>query len=162
MNKSLRAASLSILLGVVASFLIFVKPVMASVGCTGTSCVGHDASDMGCDDDQMQMGTAPPEVDNGRRDVILYYSDACQALWGYYFTTSDDSSGGFAVYSQAVYGGREAAVEIYPLAYQADIYTTMVQWSQSTKACFQWIPGEDPEPITKFDSGHPADCTKWY
>lgn len=136
---------------------------MAVPKCWEASCVGKEAAEMGCDTDQMKMGTATPgAADGAKRDVILYYSNACHALWGYYFTTDPDSLVGFAVYSQPMYGGRETAVQKSPLHSDFDNYTTMVAWGQSTKACYQYHPGVDPEPRTQHDDGHAPDCTLWY
>ena len=103
MRRKWRILALGMLMGVLAGFLTPVEQAIAAGKCWEISCVSVFAADVGCDADKIQIGGASPKAETGaRRDVILWYSNACHALWGYYFSTSEDTTGGFAVYSQSI------------------------------------------------------------
>jgi Protein of unknown function (DUF2690) len=163
-RRTWRVVAVAVAVGILSGFVTPAAPARAAIGCVDSQCNGLSAADMGCNDDKIQMGGASPISEAGtRRDVILWYSNACRALWAYYFSTSTNNAGSFAIYSQAVYGGKEIAVTINTLYANNETYTTMVPWSsQSTKACYQPVPGVDPEPMAQYDNGTPDYCTKWY
>jgi hypothetical protein len=61
--------------------------------CRGDSCNGKQSAEYGCDDDRLQIGGFTTTT-NGHptTDVIMWYSDQCQAVWGTYDEHGPDTN----------------------------------------------------------------------
>lgn len=155
---------LALLLGPLVVAIAPAKPASAAVGCWEATCAGKNHIEMGCDTDKTQIGGVSPKTPTTgtKMDIYLWYSNACHAVWGYFWTDDGFATAyAYALYSQAIYGGKEQEQQLTLYANNAT-YSTMVPWTQSTKACLQRVPGKDPEPDSQYDPEYRYNCTKWY
>lgn len=113
-----------------------IPSAAATPSCWGVTCEDQYAADMGCQDDayvvaSFQMtdpqASQPPEAD-------LWYSPACHAGWGEYYTTDPQDSRVVVLYSEPEYGGVESGIDVTVFG-AGDNRTTMLDWNNSLKFC---------------------------
>lgn len=158
MAGKLRMIVFAVVLGVATTF---ISPLRANAAatCYDVGCTDADHLTSGCDADKVTIAAAspPPPSKDARIDVILYYSNVCHSVWAYFYT--DDSSlhgSAFQIWSQSTYGGPEEMRQI-SLETSMALYSPMVPWSQSAKACYTSNPGRDPEGGGLYE----GKCTSW-
>jgi hypothetical protein len=114
----------------------------AAASCHAESCVGKSPSGYGCTDDGYRVagfvvtGTTVPE---GARkpDVDLWYSPACEAAWGHYFSTLTNENRQVTVEWLAPYGGLANPADFLQIRTfePGEFVTTMVAWNNSIRIC---------------------------
>lgn len=106
--------------------------------CWAVSCEDQYATDVGCQDDAYVVAAFQiPDAQASRpSEVDLWYSPACHAAWGEYYTTDPQDSRVVVLYGLPEYGGVESGP--YQTVFGAGDYrTTMLDWDDSVKFCAQ-------------------------
>jgi hypothetical protein len=120
----------------VATVVAAPSAVSAAAGCWGNGCEGELAANFGCQDDAYVVAsvTVPAVQAPNRAEMDLWYSPACHAVWGEYYTTYSPDSRDIGLYSSDSYGSVEHNVRVAVIG-QGDYRTTMTGWDGSVKAC---------------------------
>jgi hypothetical protein len=114
----------------------------AAVSCRAETCIGKTPAGQGCTADGDKVAGFPvtgSTVPDGVRkpDVDLWYSPACDAAWGHYYSTLVDELRQVNVQWLAPYGGLRGendTVEIRTFV-AGEFFTTMVPWKNSLRIC---------------------------
>jgi hypothetical protein len=158
MQRRLLCAVTSIFLAIAATLAVHVSPAAAAT-CYDITCMQYLGGTQGCQDDayvqasfQVQ-GTDPAY--HGEGD--LWYSRACHAVWGEFYTTDPASEGQFALWLSPELGGRENA-QVLTVTGTGDYRTKMVPWNNSVKVCTQH---NNEDPATRLPDAPGGVCTGW-
>lgn len=122
-------------------------PAAALASCSGASCRGKVAAEQGCTADAYQVTSV--EVEGALAGTppyphaILYYSPACDAAYGYYWSGNENEQRNIIVQTLYPYGGAPLPDDEigYPTTGRNTFYTKMVPWGFSIRICVR--PGKD-------------------
>ena len=118
-------------------------PAAAAAGCHLTTCAGKTPASQGCTTDAYPIATTYVEdglsTGASRPQVNLYYSPACQSVWGEYDDNDNDPNVQIMINTESQYGALVAT----PLLETPGEYvqTTMYSWDTSIRMC-GWV-GDD-------------------
>ncbi|GAA3345755.1 hypothetical protein GCM10020358_53990 [Amorphoplanes nipponensis] len=130
-------------------------PAAALASCSGESCRGKVAAEQGCAADAYQVaGVAVEDVPPGAPPAphaLLYYSPACDAAYGYYWSGNDGDQSNILVQTLYPYGGAPLPEDEigYPSRGRNTFYTKMVPWGFSIRVCIRPLPNGNDK------------CTEW-
>ncbi|WP_054049324.1 DUF2690 domain-containing protein [Alloactinosynnema sp. L-07] len=139
---------------------ILVGAAAGPVYCSGVTCEGRDAVEMGCVADARAI-TGFDVIDGTGTKPLgdLNYSAACKAVWGEYQTTNAADRHYIVLFVQPEYGGVERPVTKVVTG-AGHWQTAMASWNNSVKFCATSF-GIDPDidKSTKYDGLNV--CTRW-
>ncbi|SDY13106.1 Protein of unknown function [Amycolatopsis xylanica] len=135
-------------------------PAASPVFCSGTSCDGRDATEMGCVADAIPLTGFVVKDDHVTQQPKgdLNYSPACRAVWGEYNTVNADDIHHVVLFVQPEYGGVERSVAKVVTG-AGHWETKMAAWNNSVKFCATHS-GYDPD-ATDTGYGGLNVCTRW-
>ena len=121
--------------------------------CNGDTCNGKRSADYGCDDDRLQIGgfTTTADDQHPATDVIMWYSDNCQAVWGTYDEHGPDANQRqLTLQCLDQYSGQPDSGCFYLEWVTGHVTTTMGGWNHSLQLCVD-LSSINPN----------APCTGW-
>jgi hypothetical protein len=115
-------------------------PAAALASCSGESCRGKVAAEQGCTADAYQVAGVEANATGGTSPyphAILYYSPACDAAYGYYWSGNENEQRNVIVQTLYPYGGAPLPDDEigYPTSGRNTFYTKMVPWGFSIRIC---------------------------
>jgi hypothetical protein len=118
--------------------------------CRDDGCNGKQSADYGCDDDRLQIGGFTTTT-NGHptTDVIMWYSDNCQAVWGTYDEHGPDANQRqLTLQCLDEYSGQPVSGCSYLEWVTGHVTTTMGGWNHSFQLCVDLSFINDNAPCT--------------